>query len=224
MVRSRQLLWLLLLADPALAETAVPAVPRLTGEIRLDGRLSEAPWRSALRFPQSAFGRWVADRYTPDPEEFNLRLFHDGRYLYVALITYDRQVQSDPDPANADGLYAFSLVDRKGALQHYRLRWSANPAAPGGQMIEHAKWGARLRGLYADPGQDGAGYVLEFAIPFASTGWRPGDLVRLNVIIQDRDGRGDVAYNHPAAAFARFALGSLDNDDHSRYFTLRLAR
>lgn len=221
----RRLLWLpLLLAGPIQAETTAPAVPRLTGTITLDGRLSEAPWRRALRIPQAAFTRWVADRYTPDPEEFNLRLFHDGRRLYVALASYDRHVQSDPNPENADGLYAFSLIDGKGALQHYRLRWSANPPVPGGQTIDSAKWGARLRGPYADSTTEGGGYALEFAIPFAATGWKPGDTVRVNVIVQDRDGRPDVTYNHPAAAFARFALGSVDNDDRRHYFTLRLAR
>jgi hypothetical protein len=214
----------LLFAGPVLAETPAPTVPRLTGEITLDGRLAEMPWRGALRLPQSAFSRWVADRYTPDPEEFNLRLFHDGRRLYVALVSYDRQVQSDPNSENADGLYAISLVDGKGALQHYRLRWSTNPPVAGGQMLDSAKWGARLRGPYADPTHEGGGYVLEFAIPFTTTGWKPGSDVLVNVIVQDRDGKPDVPYNHPAAAFARFALGSLDNDDRTRYFRLRLAR
>ena len=91
-------------------------------------------------------------------------------------------------------------------------------------MIEDAKWGAHLRGPYADAAYAGGGYVLEFAIPFSATGWRAGESVRINVIVQDRDGKPDVPYNHPQAALARFALGSLDNDDRSRYFTLTLAR
>lgn len=215
---------LLLAAGVAAAAEQPPLVPRLAGPVTLDGRLHEAQWRQALRIPQSAFSRWVADRYTPDTDEFALRLFHDGRRLYVALATYDGSVQSDPNPENADGLYAFSLISRAGALRHYRLRWSANPPVPDGQMIEDAKWGAHLRGPYADAAYAGGGYVLEFAIPFSATGWRAGESVRINVIVQDRDGKPDVPYNHPQAALARFALGSLDNDDRSRYFTLTLAR
>ncbi len=216
---------LLMTAGPASAvEATPPTVPRLAGAVTLDGRLHEAQWRQALRIPQSAFSRWVADRYTPDSEEFVLRLFHDGRRLYVALASYDTSVQSDPNPENADGLYAFSLISRAGLLQHYRLRWSANPPVPDGQMAENAKWGAHLRGPYADAAYAGGGYILEFAIPFSTSGWRVGEPVRINVIVQDRDGKPDGPYNHPQAALARFALGSLDNDDRSRYFTLTLAR
>jgi hypothetical protein len=200
------------------------AVPRLAGPVTLDGRLEEAPWRAAARISSELFTRWVADTYTKDPTIFNLRLFHDGRTLYVALVSYDRYVEADAVPEASDGLYAFSLATRGGALQHYRLRWSANPPVAGGEMIDPGKWAARLRGPYADPAQEAAGYVIEFAIPLAATGWRAGDAVPINVIVQDHDGRPGAPYNDPGAEYARFAFGSFDNDNRAGYRTLRLAR
>ena len=205
------------------AAAGPPVVPRLPGKVKLDGRLDEPQWRKALRISEASFSRWVADRYTIDPDEFALRMFHDGRHLFVSLASYDRWVQPGEPPDSADGLYAFSLVAGGGPIQHYRLRWSSNPPQAGGQMIDHGRWGARLRGPYAVPAQPGGGYVLEFSIPLKAAGWKPGGNARINVIVNDHDGKPGAPYNDPAVQFARFALGSLDNDDTARYFTFKLA-
>lgn len=213
----------LLLAGAASADQAIE-VPRLAGPVTLDGRLDETQWRAAARIPFGSFTRWVADTYTKDPTIFNLRLFHDGRTLYVALVSYDRHVEADLVPEVSDGLYSFSLVTRGGALQHYRLRWSANPPVAGDDMIVHGKWAARLRGAYADPPREAAGYILEFAIPLQATGWRAGDTVPFNVIVQDHDGKPGAPHNDPGVEYARFAFGSFDNDNRAGYRLLRLAR
>lgn len=201
----------------------VLAVPRLGGEVALDGVLAEPQWRRAARLTHADFIRWVAARYDADPDEFSLRLFHDGETLYVALASYDRYVEPDAVAENSDGLYAFSLITRAGALQHYRLRWSTDPPAAGGQMLDPGRFGARLRGPFADNSRPGGGYVLEFAIPLKATGWRPGESMRINIIVQDHDGKPHGLYNDPAVHYARFAWGSFDNDDRGAYRTLKLA-
>jgi hypothetical protein len=208
---------------PLTAMAADIGAPRLNGSVTLDGRLEEPMWREAQRLPHSAFTRWVADTYDKDPTVFHLRFFHDGKMLYVALVSYDRYVEADAAAENSDGLYSFSVATRDGKLQHYRLRWSANPPVAGGEMLDPGKWGARLRGPYADATREGGGYVFEFAIPLDAIGWKPGDTIPLNIIVHDHDGKPSKPYNTAGAEFARFAWGSLDNDNRASYRTLRLA-
>lgn len=198
-------------------------VPHLPGQVELDGRLAEPQWRRAARITQANFRLWKADRHQKDPSEIVLRLFHDGQQLYVALASYDRFVEPAAPPEDSDGLYSFSVATRGGALQHYRLRWSANPPVAGGEMISPGKWGARLRGPFGDPAREGGGYVLEFAIPLAAIGWGPGDSVPVNVIVQDHNGKPGGRYDDPGVEFARLAWGSLDNEARAGYRILRLA-
>jgi hypothetical protein len=212
----------LLSATPAAAGDAL-VVPRLSGAVALDGVLAEPQWRSAARLTHADFIRWVAVRYDADPDEFSLRLFHDGEALYVALASYDRYVEPDVVAESSDGLYSFSLITRAGELQHYRLRWSADPPAAGGQMLDPGRFGARLRGPFADGSRPGGGYVLEFAIPLKATGWRPGESGKVNIIVQDHDGKPRAPHDAAAVHYARFAWGGFDNDDRRAYRSLRLA-
>jgi hypothetical protein len=208
---------------PVTASAADITVPRLNGTVTLDGRLEEPMWRVAARLPHTAFTRWVADTYDKDPTVFHLRFFQDGRMLYVALASYDRYIEADAAPENSDGLYSLSLATRAGKLQHYRLRWSANPPLAGGEMLDPGKWSARLRGPFADVTRPGGGYVFEFAIPLSAIGWQPGDSVPVNIIVHDHDGKPGAPFTAPGAEFARFAWGSLDNENRASYRTLRLA-
>lgn len=207
---------------PAVADDAV-LIPRRPGTVALDGVLDEPAWRDAARLTHADFSRWVANRYARDPDEFSVRMFHDGRTLYVALASYDRYVEPDAVAENSDGLYAFSAIGADGRLQHYRLRWSENPPLAAGEMRDPGRWGARLRGPFADGTRAGGGYVLEFAVPLAALGWRPGDAGRINIIVHDHDGAPGAPYTDPRAEFARYAYGSLDNDDRAAYRAVRLA-
>jgi len=218
-------LLLLFLADRGAAQSARAdlEVPYLPGPVKLDGRLAEPQWRRAARITHAQFGLWKPGRYEKDSSEFVLRLFHDGSHLYVALSSYDRFVEPATPPENSDGLYSFSVATRAGALQHYRLRWSANPPVAAGEMISPGRWGARLRGPFGDPGREGGGYVLEFAVPLDTLGWKPGDLVPVNVIVQDHDGKPGGRYDEPGVEFARLYWGSLDNEARAGYRTLKLA-
>jgi hypothetical protein len=218
-------LLLVLLADRggAQAPRADLEVPRLQGAVNLDGRLAESQWRRAARITHAQFRLWKPARYEKDVSEFVLRLFHDGSHLYVALSSYDRFVEPATPPENSDGLYSFSVATRAGALQHYRLRWSANPPVAAGEMISPGRWGARLRGPFGDLRREGGGYVLEFAIPLEALGWGPGDTVPVNVIVQDHDGKPGGRYDEPGVEFARFYWGSLDNEARAGYRRLRLA-
>lgn len=219
--------WTLLLcaALPAARATdnAALVVPRLPGPVVLDGRLFEDQWRLAARLNENAFAVWKADTYKKDPSRFNLRLFHDGGNLYVSLTSYDRFVQPGAVPHESDGLYSFSAITREGKIQHYRLFWATKEPVPDGEMGGETKWGARLRGPFADPEHEGGGYVLEFAIPFARLGWQAGQTVAVNIIVQDHDGQPGGRHNAPDTEFARFAWGSLDNDNRAAYRKIRLA-
>lgn len=219
--------WLLCAALAAVAPmsalSADISVPRLSGTVTLDGRLTEPMWRAAARLPYTEFKRWVADTYDRDPTSFHLRFFHDGVMLYVALVSYDRYVESDAVPVNSDGLYSFSVATPSGKLKHYRLRWSANPPVAADEMYDSGEWGARLRGPYEDPNRAGGGYVFEFAIRLSAIGWKPGDTIPLNIIVNDHDGKPRMPYRAPGAEFARFAWGSFDNTNRAGYRSLTLA-
>jgi hypothetical protein len=204
-------------------KTAGLPVPFLRGEVALDGRLEEPQWRTAARLTHADFGLWKADRYEKDPSELVVRFFHDGKSLYVAIASYDRFVQGATPPENSDGLYSFSVATRKGPIQHYRLRWSADPPVAGGEMISPGKWGARLRGPFGDASREGGGYVLEFAVPLAAIGWKAGDRVPVNLIVQDFDGPPGARYNDPGVEFARFFWGGLDNEARAAFRALILA-
>ncbi len=197
--------------------------PRLNGTVTLDGRLEEPMWRMAARLPHTAFMRWVADTYDRDQAVFHLRFFHDGTMLYVALVSYDRYVESDAEFETSDGIYAFSIATPAGRLKHYRLRWSANPPVASGEMLDSGEWGARLRGPFDDPSRQGGGYVFEFAIRLTAIGWKPGDTIPINIIVNDHNGKPRMSYHAPGAEFARFAWGSFDNDNRAGYRTLKLA-
>lgn len=218
--------WLLCTALTAISSMnamgADVSVPRLRGPVTFDGRLEEPMWRLAGRVPHTAFRRWVNDVYVKDPTAFHLRFFHDGHTLYVALASYDRYVEADASPENSDGLYSLSFATRTGKLRHYRLRWSTNPPQATGDLPESGEWGARLRGPFEDPTRPGGGYVFEFAIRLSAIGWRPGDTVPVNVIINDHDGKPRMSYRTPGAEFARFAWGSFDNSSRAAYRTLKL--
>lgn len=198
-------------------------VPRLAGPVALDGVLDETAWRAAARLTHADFTRWVANRYTLDPDEFSVRLFHDGAALFVAVACYDRYVEPDARAENSDGLYAFSVITAGGQLQHYRLRWADNPPRAAGEMRDPGKWGARLRGPFADNSRAGGGYVLEFAIPLGAIGWHAGGDGRINIILQDHDGRPRAAHDDAAVHFARFAFGGLDNEVRDTYRAIKLA-
>lgn len=219
----RLLCMALAMAIPIAAAGADIVVPRLNGIVVLDGRLDEPMWRTAARLPHTAFSRWVADTYEKDPSPFFLRFFHDGVKLYVALVSYDRYVESDAQPENSDGLQALSIATPSDRLKHYRLRWAANPPVATDEMFDSAEWGARLRGPFEDPTHAGGGYILEFAIRLSAIGWKPGDTVPINAIVNDHDGKPHASFRTPGTDFARFAWGSFDNSDRAHYRMLKLA-
>jgi hypothetical protein len=207
---------------PMTALSADVVAPRLSGAVILDGRLEEPMWRTAARLPHTAFRRWVANTYDKDPTAFHLRFFHDGIMLHVAFVSYDRYVESDAVPENSDGLHSFSLATPSGRLKHYRLRWSKNPPVAGDEMFDSGAWGAHLRGPFEDARRPGGGYVFEFAIRLSAIGWKPGDTIPMNIIVNDHDGKPRASYQAPGAEFARFAWGSFDNGNLAGYRTLKL--
>lgn len=208
---------------PLVSGCADLSAPRLRGNISIDGRLNEPMWTKAARIENTQFNRWIDNTYDSDPSTLQMRFFHDGTMLYGALLSQDHYVEADANPENSDGLYSLSFLTHTGKVMHYRLRWSTNPPAAGGEMLVSGKWAAILLGPYNETKRAGNGYVYEFAIRLADLGWKPGDAVPLNIIINDRDGTPRTPYHSHGAEFARFSWGSFDNDKRDDYKTLKLA-
>ncbi len=223
--RRAAVLFLTLASAAMMAAEKLPPlnVPLLQGEVKLDGRLREDVWRRAAVLTETDFRQWKADTYERDPSRFRLRMFHDRRWLYVSLASYDRFVEPAEPLANSDGLYSLSLITAGGEILHFRLRWTANPPVALGDVVPAGQWGARLRGPFADTRREGAGYVFEFRIPKKRIGWRTGDRIPVNIIIHDHDGGPYKRYDERGVEFVRFAWGSMDNDDRSQYRQIRLA-
>jgi len=201
----------------------IDTIPKLNGALTTDGKLHEPQWRDALRITYRQFSRWQPQADKLPDDEFVLRLFHDGSFLYVALASYDRYVESATQSVNADGLYALSLLGSDNRIHHFRLRWASAQADPSGEMLD-IQWGARLRGPFNDLSYEGGGYVLEFAVPFTTLSWQSGDAVNINVLIQDHDNNPGGAYNAPDTRFVRFALGHFDSDESTGFYPLQLAQ
>ena len=212
----------LLLAFESSHSAELDAIPKLTGTLTADGKLHEPQWRDALRITYHQFNRWQPQADKLPDDEFVLRIFHDGSFLYVALASYDRYVESATQSVNSDGLYALSLLGSDNRIHHFRLRWASIQAEPAGEMLD-IQWGARLRASFNDLSHEGGGYMLEFAVPFDTLGWQAGDNININVLIQDHDNNPGGAYNAPDTRFVRFALGHFDSDDSSGFYPLQLA-
>lgn len=224
-MRILPVLLLMLCLTRAMAEDKPPVVtaPGLDSNITLDGRLAESAWRRAAVLRSGVFQTWTQDEHLEDKSKFSIRLFHDGKQLYISLASYDRYVEPADSPEHADGLYAFTLVTANNELENYRLRWSANPPVAANELTVIGKWGARLRSVYAQTKTPGGGYVIELAIPLKDIGYKTGDDIPVNIIVQDHDHNPGGAYNAKKTEFTRFGWPGLDNDKREAFARLYLA-
>lgn len=196
--------------------------PLLTGRVTLDGRLHETQWRQAAVLRSDVFRTWTEDEHLADRSKFSIRVFHDGTQLYVSLSSYDRYVEPADRPEDADGLYALTLVTKQGEFQNYRLRWSANPPVAANELTVIGKWGARLRAAYGETRFPGGGYVLELALPLSALGYRAGDHIPFNIIVQDHDHNPGGAITASQTEFTRSGWPGLDSDQPDGFAELVL--
>ncbi|MEX2527106.1 MAG: DUF5916 domain-containing protein [Gemmatimonadota bacterium] len=81
--------------DPADSSRLV--IPRLSPGVAVDGRLPRAVWDSIPTFPMTQHS---PDNGDPPSEHTEIRMAHDGRYVYFSARMYDR----DPDGIQAPSL------------------------------------------------------------------------------------------------------------------------
>lgn len=171
------LLLLVVLLTPLRAGAQEALVlPRLSGEIHLDGRVDEAAWSHVEPLPTVVF----APRYGEEPtQRTEIRLAHDGTFLYASARFYD----TDPSAIRADALVRdddgeddfFNLVidtfhDGENALwflvtplgDRVDGAITANAEGSGWNHFEYDSfWDARAS-------MDSTGWFAEMRIPLAS--------------------------------------------------------
>ena len=129
-------------------------IPRITGPIKIDGEWDEHDWsNTALR------GQFIGSDGRLSRPSSEARFLHDDKDLIVALYAADENIQS------TDG-FDFSV----GTLAlHVTATAKVTPAVPG---IRAAVGYAE--GTLDHPQDDDEEWVVELAIPLASTGLVPG--------------------------------------------------
>ena len=175
----------LAVAAPSVAHTE-PAVPRLlarriTGSIKIDGKLDEPDWRAAQStgpFVNTMSGEAAAF-------EARAQMLYDDKKLYFAFVVGDDYLKSkfettddhlweqdtvevmfDPD---GDTKNYFELQVSPGGV-HFDTRYDS-PRQP--RPFGHVDWDSHVEAKVQLNGKlnDGAsdqGYVVEFAVPFAA--------------------------------------------------------
>ena len=90
--------WLLATLGVPCGAAQEVVIPRLTGEIVLDGQVDEPAWDAIEPVPMTQF---VPTFGAPLTERTEVRIAHDGLYLYVSGRLYD----SEPDQIRTNTLY-----------------------------------------------------------------------------------------------------------------------
>jgi len=134
-------------------QTETIAIPRITGEIELDGFSDEAAWNAIeslkLMQQQPVFG-------VEPSEKTEIRLAHDDNYVYVSARLYDSEpseihastMKRDDDDASSDhfGIILDTFNDNENAL--------AFLTTPTGSRIDTAIYGDYLSGGSASGGSN----------------------------------------------------------------------
>jgi hypothetical protein len=197
-------------------EPEVPAllVPRLKGELRIDGRLDEPAWRAA-----ASTGRFVDVRSghaAKGPFGAEARLVYDASFLYLGMSVEDVDLQGGFSPAATDPHLWTSdtvelMIDPEGDgdnRDYFEIQigpqnlvfdsrfddYNQPRGGPDGPF-GHQAWSAKLDSAVSldgtlDDGAGDRGYVVEARIPLSSLEIEPqaGDRWRINLYALDRSG------------------------------------
>ena len=158
-------------------------VTTITSEIRVDGFLEEREWETAPKIGELTQREPVTGERPTEKTE--VTLLHDANFLYIGVMSYDR----DPDrivgtqmarDANLDSDDRIEIVLDTYRDQRNAFYFATNPAGAlvdgllfaNGQsnMNWDAVWELRTR-------RTEQGWSAEFAIPFKSLGFSPGGMV-----------------------------------------------
>jgi hypothetical protein len=169
------------LAAPVRAQDPLPGMHRLSGPVVLDGRIDEPAWNAVEPV------RLVAHtpRHGGEPyEPTEVRIAHDGAYLYVAARMYDSEperIQHLSLRRNYAQLTDWIVIvldafdDRKTGLL-----FATTPTGlrTDGEITDDAQVGPNFRwDSYWDVAvhEDAEGWSAEFRIPFSSLGFQSAD-------------------------------------------------
>jgi hypothetical protein len=169
------------LALPLAAQGTLPEIPRLTGPVELDGRIDEAAWDAVP--PVRLLAHTPTHGGEPD-EQTEVRIAHDGTYLYVAARMYDSEpehIQHASLRRNYNQLTDWIVIvfdtfdDRETgvvfATTPTGLRTDAEITDDAqGALNWHwdTYWDVAVR-------EDAGGWSAEFRIPFSSLGFQTAD-------------------------------------------------
>jgi len=168
---------------------AVPSplpIPRLTGPVELDGVVDEPAWDEVAPLPMIMFQPTFGE---PVTERTEVRIAHDGEYLYISGRLYD----SDPSGIRTNTFYRdqYSGDDLLAVVidsfnDHETAVWfTTNPAGvrtdrsvsndavfSGGGGVMNWDWNAHWDVATT---QTAEGWFAEFRIPFSSLGFQAVD-------------------------------------------------
>jgi hypothetical protein len=183
---------LLCLAARALGAQDPLTIPRLTSPVTLDGRIDESAWAEVQPLPMVVH----SPTFGAEPSErTEVRVAHDGVYLYVAGRLYDADpsgiqafsLQRDVMNLNNDyfGVVLDTFNDKENALTFFTtpagvrtdftIRNDANGDSP-----HNVNWNAFWD---VEVSRDEHGWSAEFRIPFSSLGFQERDgEVRMGLI------------------------------------------
>ena len=166
--------------------TAVPTpfpIPRLDGPIVLDGRVEDPAWTRIDPLPMVMFAPTFGE---PITERTEVRIAHDGEYLYVSARMYD----SEPDRIRTNTFYRdrysgddlFSVILDSFNDHETAVWFTTNPAGnrgdisisndavfSGGGAAMNFDWNAHWD---VETSQTDEGWFAEFRIPFSSLGFQ----------------------------------------------------
>lgn len=191
------------LPDPAsLPPPKRIVVPRLSGELKLDGELNEAVWTRAAVLPN--FVR--ADGSGPGSEATDVRLWYDATALYLGWTCHDVDIQATftaRDSKFWEEEVAEFFVTRGSLTQYFELQW--NPLGGEFDAIIHntldergvskgikgdwsytakgMKSAVKVRGTVGQSGDRDRAWQVEVKIPFADLEGpapKPGEVWRAN--------------------------------------------
>lgn len=172
--------------EMAPAEPRRAVIPRLSGELKVDGRLDEPVWQSAVVlkpfFPNSGTGR--------DSESTEVRAWYDGAKLYLGWKCEDRDIQVTMKARDSkfweEEVAEFFIAPVK-LEEYFELQWNPlggifdaiirNRIGEDGKSIKfQGEWGYTAKGMTAAVKMDGTagdssdrdvGWTVEAAIPFS---------------------------------------------------------
>ena len=181
-------------------------IGRLAGEIRIDGNVDEAAWRSARRLTD--FREFQPGHMSEPGVRTEAFVTYDDEHLYVAIIAHDDPSEVRASLTERDGMFADDwaglLLDTWGDQQWGYLIIANGYGVQGDTRLSNSGDDDRFDVVFEANGQvTERGLEVEIKVPFSSLRFR-GDT---------RDWRIGFIRNHPRDARRMYSWPALDNNN-----------